>query len=269
MDQDVALCLEQSRGLAYGNDNCKSFYEAVNAQPSKTKSWKESYVEGTAVSLGWDLAVHPHLRWLASTVAGLYHFHSKREDFIHATILAFVVQANQKPGALLSERNAKYDPRSIIMKRAIKTVINGVWFHVGNTVVAKSQTAEVLPLPTVLDGICECEGGHYLEPFELGSHLAQVRAASQAGEEIVVESMYLIKDMVWWLWYHFPGDLTVVVGGQILTDEPGTPERISSETHRGSDPEELSPQKFPFICQLPLAFRGEYCQDSYRDSRQG
>lgn len=208
------LCLEQSAGLAYGNQTCESFYTAINAQPRKTKLIKNVVPDDTTVSLDANLAMHPQLQWLASTLVGLYRFRTK-EDLVHATILAFVVQANQEPGTLPSERNPKYDPRITTMKRILDKVLGCIWFHVvGSTL----DINKVLPLPPDLDKVCDA---HYLTPFELGSCLAQVRAASQGGGEIVIESKYFIKDMVWWLWYHFPGNLTAVVGGEILLDKPG------------------------------------------------
>ncbi|KAK3296519.1 uncharacterized protein B0H64DRAFT_171562 [Chaetomium fimeti] len=216
-EEELGLCLEQSAGLVYGNDNCEDFYKTVTLQPPITKIAKDFVSQGTSGSLGGQMAAHPHLRWLTSTVAGLFQFHS--EHFIHATILAFIIQANQNPGELLSETKAKHDTRGVTMKRVLRKLVDSVWFYVVNSATARSGISNVLPLPNGLDDVCE--NGHYLKAFELGSCLARIRTAVQNGGEIVIESMYLIKDLIWWLWYHFTGNLTVVVGGKILEDKPG------------------------------------------------
>ncbi|KAH6839584.1 hypothetical protein B0I37DRAFT_386776 [Chaetomium sp. MPI-CAGE-AT-0009] len=214
-EEELRLCLEQSSGLVYGNDNCEDFYKAVTLQPPITKIAKDFVAQGTSGSLGGQMAAHPHLRWLTSTVAGLFQFHS--QDFIHATLLAFIIQANRNRGELLSETKAKYDTRGITIKRVLRKLVDSVWFNVVNSGTAKSGITGILPLPKGLVDICE--DGHYLKPFELGSCLAQIRTAAHHGE-IIIESMYIIKDLVWWLWYHFTGNLTVVVGGKILEDKP-------------------------------------------------
>jgi hypothetical protein len=215
-EEELSLCLQQSAGLVYANDNCETFYTTVTAQLPITQIAKDFVVQGTAGSLGGQMATHPRLRWLTSTVAGLFQFHG--EDYIHATILAFIIQANQKSGKPLSKTDAKYDTSGVTMKRVLKKLVDSVWFYVVNSGTAKLGIANVLPLPKALDDVCK--HGHYLTPFDLGSFLARIRAASQGGGEIVIESTYLIKDLVWWLWYHFPGNLTVVVGGRILEEKP-------------------------------------------------
>lgn len=217
---ELQLCLGMAKGLVYANELCDSFYDEVTASRPLKVVAKRFVVSGTSGSLGQLMAGDPHLRWLTSTVAGLFQFYE--QEYIQEAVLVFLLQSRRQPSAggseglrKLSKSDIKYDPNGLTVKPVLDKLIDSVWFYVVNSDTAKSGIAGMLPLP---DDIMSktCPRGHDLTPYELATCLAQIREPSY--KEIIIESEYFVQTLVWWSWYHFTGSLRVVVSGVIVAE---------------------------------------------------
>jgi hypothetical protein len=211
--QELEVCLSQARDLVHANEECEPFYRTVTANTKFMAVMKDFGTSGTAGSLGGMMARDQHLRWLTSTVAGLMQFHD--EDHVRQTMLVFLLQAGRASGTpLLSRDSIKYNPDGMTITPVLGKLVNSIWFYITNSSTAKSGIDNILPLPDSLRNLCPCKSGHYLDCHRLGNCLALIREAPD--HEMVIESEYMIKDLVWWLWYHFTGSLRVVVAAEIV-----------------------------------------------------
>ncbi|KAI1441953.1 hypothetical protein F5Y02DRAFT_271857 [Annulohypoxylon stygium] len=221
-ERELQFCLQQAQGLVLPNEKCLPFCQAVlsNSPPKHITL----FIVQSSGSLGRLMVNDPHLRWLTSTVAGLFQFHS--EQFISDTICTFIFQARRpEDKEPLSKRQLDFNADRVKMQPVLDKIISSIWFYIVNSGTIKSGINDLLPLPEVLDKVCV--KGHHLQSHELGTVLAQLQKCEG---ELLVESEHLIKNLTSWLIYHFIGHVRVVVGGNILysqdTGEPYDDRRI-------------------------------------------
>jgi hypothetical protein len=139
------------------------------------------------------------------------------EAHVRQAMLVFLLQARRPSETpLLSRDSIRYNPDGVTINPVLEKIVNSIWFYITNSSTAKSGINNILPLPDPLRNLCPCKSGHYLDCDRLGNCLALIREAPD--HEMIIESEYMIKDLVWWLWYHFPGSLRVVVAAGIVAE---------------------------------------------------
>ncbi|KAI1407945.1 hypothetical protein F5Y13DRAFT_205169 [Hypoxylon sp. FL1857] len=220
-ERELQLCLQHARSLVFPNANSFHFYQAVltNSPPKHAAL----FVVQTSGSLGRLMANDLNLRWLASTVAGLFQFHS--EKFISDAICTFIFQARRPSKGLLSKHQLEYNDDRVKMQPVLDKIISSIWFYIVNSGTIKSGIGELLPLPKVIEEVCV--KGHHLQSYDLGTVIAQLQGCEG---ELLIESEHLIKNLTSWLIYHFNGHIRVVLGGNVIynknAEENGFPKRI-------------------------------------------
>ncbi|KAI1458777.1 hypothetical protein F4805DRAFT_113805 [Annulohypoxylon moriforme] len=207
-ERELQFCLQQAQGLVIPNENCIPFCQAVLANsPPKHVAL---FVVQSSGSLGRLMVNDPHLRWLTSTVAGLFQFHS--EQFISDTICTFIFQARRpETKEPLSKRQLNFNADRVKMQPVLNKIISSIWFYIVNSGTIKYGIDDLLPLPEVLEKACT--KGHHLQSHELGTVMAQLQRCER---EVLIESEHLIKNLTSWLLYHFTGHIRVVVEANII-----------------------------------------------------
>ncbi|KAI1095516.1 hypothetical protein F5B19DRAFT_306967 [Rostrohypoxylon terebratum] len=207
-ERELQFCLQQAQSLVFPNEKCLPFCQAVltNSPPKHITL----FIVQSLGSLGRLMVNDPHLRWLTSTVAGLFQYHS--EQFISDTICTFIFQARRPDEKEpLSKRQLDFNADRVKMQPVLDKIISSIWFYIVNSGTIKSGIDDLLPLPEMLNKVCV--KGHHLQSHELGTVLAQLQRCEG---ELLIESEHLIKNLTSWLIYHFIGHIRVVVGGNIL-----------------------------------------------------
>ncbi|KAI1387530.1 uncharacterized protein F4822DRAFT_430277 [Hypoxylon trugodes] len=198
----------QARGLVIPNENCFAFYQAIlTSSPPKPVA---IFLIQSSGSLGRLMAGDLHLRWLTSTVSGLFQYHS--EQFIFDTICAFIFQARRPANKeSLSKRQLDFNADRVKIQPVLDKIISSIWFYIVNSGIIKSGIGNMLPLPEELESICT--KGHHLQSHKLGTVLAQLQRCKG---ELLIDSKFLIKNLTSWLIYHFTGYIRIVVKGKVI-----------------------------------------------------
>lgn len=222
-ENELQFCFQQARSLVLPNETCDSFYQRilVSSPPRSATIFVTVQASG---SLGRLIANDLNLRWLTSTISGLFQFHSER--FISDAICTFMIQARRPAKeAFLTKRQLCSNTDRVKIQPVLEKIISSIWFYVVNSGTIKSGMNKLLPLPEELEN-AGVEGRH-LESYELGTVLAQLWRCEG---ELIIDSEHLLKNLTSWLLYHFTGHIRVVVKGQVLysqsTGDPTDAKRI-------------------------------------------
>jgi hypothetical protein len=178
----------------------RSSLNEIAKGPPKTKVWPLNLQQSG--SLGRLMIKDPHLSWIASTIACLYHFHN-HEFVSDAICLLLLLSDPENEGRPVYE--VKYLASRFELKAVIDKIVSSVWFNIINI---GTNTED---LPAELQAVCQ--NGHNLSSDEFG---VVTHALLKARERVVVESNHLLKNLTLWLLLHFQGALTVVVSGKVL-----------------------------------------------------
>ncbi|KAK4210397.1 hypothetical protein QBC37DRAFT_448381 [Rhypophila decipiens] len=222
-ENELAFFLSKSQSLVMPNDEKKvvHFFQAVTGDrsSSQTSSATPAMVPLCAqpfASIGKLVARDPTQRWMISTICCLLRYHD--ESYIKAFLAWFLIMGDTEVEgrARLSRYDMSRLPEKFRLEAVVKKVVESAWLHIANAGLL-GTTAECPRLPSP-EFDWTCKNGHNLDDYQFAKLTYEVSQSTSRGGELIIQSQYLLTDVVLWLLWHHHGRLRVVVSSKVIYD---------------------------------------------------